>query len=78
MPLKYYDRILLVTVQVDTFLKGLGACLVQKHNRKDQPIAFASKSLTDVETGYANVTGASFMSMRILFLITWCVAVLLY
>ena len=78
MPLRYYDRILLVTVQVDTFLRGLGACLIQKHTRKDQTITFASKSPTDVETRYANVTGASFTSMRILFLITWCVAVLLY
>ena len=26
-----------------------------KHNREDQPIAFASKSLTDAETRYANI-----------------------
>ena len=52
-PLRYYDRNLPVTVQVDASLRGLGACLIQKHNGEDQPIAFASKSLTDVETRYA-------------------------
>ena len=54
-PLRYYDRTLPVTVQADTSLRGLGACLIQQHNGKDQPIAFASKSLTDVETRYANI-----------------------
>ena len=54
-PLRYYDRNLLVTVQADASLRGLGACLIQKHNGKDQPITFATKSLTDVETRYANI-----------------------
>ena len=54
-PLRYYDRTLPVTVQADASLRGLGACLIQKHNGEDQPIAFASKSLTDVETWYANI-----------------------
>ena len=53
--LRYYDRTLPVTVQANTSLRGLGACLIQKHNREDQPIAFASKSLTDTETQYANI-----------------------
>ena len=52
--LRYYDRNLPVTVQVDACLRGLGACLIQQHKGKDQPIAFASKSLTDAETRYAN------------------------
>ena len=54
-PLRYYYRNLPVTVQVDASLRGLGACLIQKHKGKDQPIAFASKSLTDAETRYANI-----------------------
>ena len=54
-PLRYYDRNLPVTVQVDASLRGLGACLIQKHKGKDQPIAFASKSLTDAETRYTNI-----------------------
>ena len=54
-PLRYYDRNLPVTVQADASLRGLGACLIQKHKGKDQPIAFASKSLTDGETMYANI-----------------------
>ena len=53
-PLRYYDRNLPVTVQADASLRGLGACLIQQHKGKDQPIAFASKSLMDVETRYAN------------------------
>ena len=53
--LRYYDRNLPVTVQADTSLRGLGACLIQKHNGEDQPIAFASKSLTDTETRYTNI-----------------------
>ena len=54
-PLRYYDRNLPVTVQADASLRGLGACLIQKHNGEDQPIAFASKSLMDTETRYANI-----------------------
>ena len=54
-PLRYYDRNLQVTVQADASLRGLGACLIQKHNGEDHPIVFASKSLTDVETRYANI-----------------------
>ena len=54
-PLRYYDTNLPVTVQVDASLRCLGACLIQKHNGEDQPIAFASKSLMDVETRYANI-----------------------
>ena len=53
--LRYYDSNLPLTVQADTSLRGLGACLIQKHKGEDQPIAFASKSLTDVETRYANI-----------------------
>ena len=54
-PFRYYDRNLPVTVQADASLRGLGACLIQKHKGEDQPIAFASKSLTDAETRYANI-----------------------
>ena len=54
-PLRYYDRNLPVTVQVDASLRGLGACLIQQHKGKDQLIAFASKSLMDAETRYANI-----------------------
>ena len=53
--LRYCDRNLPVTVQVDASLRGLGACLIQKHNGEDRPIAFASKSLMDAETRYANI-----------------------
>ena len=55
MPLRYYDRTKPVKVQADASLRGLGACLIQEHQGEDQPIAFASKSLTDAETRYANI-----------------------
>ena len=54
-PLRYYDRNLPVTVQADASLRGQGACLIQQHKGKDKPIALASKSLTNVETRYANI-----------------------
>ena len=50
-PLKYCDRNKPVTLQCDASLKGLGACIIQDGN----PIAFASKSLTNTETRYANI-----------------------
>ena len=50
-PLRYYDKSKLVTLQYDVSLKGLGACIIQD----GQPIVFASKSLTDAETCYANI-----------------------
>ena len=50
-PLRYYDRMKLVVVQANASQRGLGACLLQE----GQPIAFASKSLTDTETRYANI-----------------------
>ena len=50
-PLRYYDRRKPVTVQADAYQRGLGACLLQD----GQPIAYASKSLTDTETRYANI-----------------------
>ena len=49
--LRYYDWSKPVTLQCDASLKGLGACIIQD----GQPIAFASKSLTDTETCYANI-----------------------
>ena len=50
-PLHYYERRKPVTVQADASQRGLGACLLQD----GQPIAYASKSLTDTETRYANI-----------------------
>ena len=50
-PLRYYDRRKPVTVQADASQRGLGVCLLQD----SQPIAYASKSLTDTETRYTNI-----------------------
>ena len=49
--LVYYDRSKPVIVQMDASKYGLGAALIQS----GPPIAFASKTLTDIETHYANI-----------------------
>lgn len=49
--LSYFDPNVETTVQVDASLQGIGAALIQNN----KPVAFASKSLTDVEQRYANI-----------------------
>ena len=49
--LRYYDQTKPMVVQADASQRGLGTCLLQE----DQLIVFASKSLTDTETRYANI-----------------------
>ena len=49
--LAYFDPKKETRIQVDASQKGLGAALVQD----GQPIAFASKSLSDAEQRYANI-----------------------
>ena len=49
--LTYYDRFKPVIVQTDISEYGIGAMLIQSSH----PIAFASKTLTDVETHYVNI-----------------------
>ena len=49
--LKYFDPSKEVTIQCDASQSGLGAALLQE----GQPIAFASRALTDVETRYAQI-----------------------
>ena len=50
-PLGYYNQRKEVIVQADASLRDLGTCLIQD----GRPIAFASKSLTGVESHYANI-----------------------
>ena len=49
--LAYFDCTKPVVIQTDASEYGLGAALLQD----GRPIAFASKTLTDVETRYANI-----------------------
>ena len=49
--LTYYDWTKPVTVQTETRKYGLDAALIQS----GQPITFASKTLTNVDTHYANI-----------------------
>ena len=49
--LVYYDPNKELTMEVDSSKNGIGACLMQEN----RPIAFASKSLTQAEIGYAQI-----------------------
>lgn len=49
--LKYYDPNMELTLQSDASETGLGAAILQEN----QPIAYASRSLTDTETRYAQI-----------------------
>lgn len=49
--LAYFDAKKEITVQVDASMKALGATLMQD----GKPVVFASKTLTDQETRYANI-----------------------
>ena len=49
--LVYYDPKKELTLEVDSSKDGIGACLMQEN----RPIAFASKSLTQAEIGYAQI-----------------------
>ena len=49
--LAYFDHTKPVVIQTDASEYGLGAALLQD----GRPIAFASKTLTDIETRYTNI-----------------------
>jgi hypothetical protein len=49
--LRLYDPKLPMTIQADASSTGLGACLMQK----SQPMAYASRALSDAETRYAQI-----------------------
>ena len=49
--LSYYDPALALTLQCDASEGGLGTCVLQN----EQPIAYASRALTDVERRYAQI-----------------------
>jgi len=49
--LKYFDSTKGLTLQCDALDKGLGVVIMQN----DQPIAYASRALTDAETRYAQI-----------------------
>ena len=49
--LAYFDKDKPCEVQCDASLKGIGVCLLQNNN----PIYFASKSLTETESRYSNI-----------------------
>ena len=53
--LAYYDVQKPTIVSVDASSYGLGAVLLQKHKDGYHPVAFASRTLSDAETGYSQI-----------------------
>ncbi|GFO29208.1 transposon ty3-i Gag-Pol polyprotein [Plakobranchus ocellatus] len=51
MTLNYFNTEKATTIEVDSSLVGMGAALIQE----GRPIAFASKSMTETESRYANI-----------------------
>ena len=49
--LKYFDPTMTPVLQCDASMHGLGVCLMQD----GQPVAYASRSLTDTEVNYAQI-----------------------
>ena len=49
--LRFYDKSLPTTLQVDASKNGLGACLMQQN----QPVAYASRAMSSSEIGYAQI-----------------------
>ena len=53
--LTHYDSTAEVKVLVDASSFGLGTVLLQKHHNKWQPVAFASRTMTETECHYAQI-----------------------
>ena len=53
--LSYYDPSWPTKVSTDSSKDGLGAVLLQLHGKNWKPVAYASRSLTDAETRYAQI-----------------------
>ena len=49
--LRYFDPAITPVLQCDTSMHGLGACLMED----GQPVAYASRSLTDTEVNYVQI-----------------------
>ena len=53
--LQYYDPNKEIMISSDASKDGLGAVILQLHDDKWKPVAYASRSMTDAETRYAQI-----------------------
>ena len=53
--LALYDTLARAKISADTSAYGLGAVLLQKHQNKWHPVAFASRALNEIELCYTQI-----------------------
>lgn len=61
--LKFYDLEKSIRISADVSQYGLGAVLLQQHDKQWLPVAYASRAFTSAETRYAQIEKELLASM---------------